>query len=193
MKKKHGQESYIIFRLLLKQGGPVETDEVSNFLCWGNCTLLYVLRRTLYASMMHWSSLRWCVHFFLLFTLLQTSVHDARLPLKFADYWQDNSRQADCSWNFIQTLEGWIHRFGGLLHKLYTSSISCLDKLCLPPSFSQYFCPFTLELLLQNSFQLKKITVTYCNAFALYPYFNDVKGVGWFSMSFNRAYLGISC
>jgi len=63
------------------------------------------------ASTMHWSSLRWCVHFFLLFTLLQTSVHDARLPLKFADYWQDNSRQADCSWNFIQTLEGWIHRF----------------------------------------------------------------------------------
>ena len=193
MKKKHGQEAYTIFRLLLKQGGPVETDEVSNFLCWGNCTLLYVLRRTLYASMMHWSSLRWCVHFFLLFTLLQTSVHDARLPLKFADYWQDNSRQADCSWNFIQTLEGWIHRFRGLLHKLYTCSISCLDKLCLLPSFLQYFCPFTLELLLQNSFQLKKITVTYCNAFALYPYFNDVKGVGWFSMSFNRAYLGISC
>ena len=109
--------------------------------------------------MMHWSSLRWCVHFFLLFTLLQTSVHDARLPLKFADYWQDNSRQADCSWNFIQTLEGWIHRFRGLLHKLYTCSISCLDKLCLLPSFLQYFCPFTLELLLQNSFQLKKITV----------------------------------
>jgi len=108
--------------------------------------------------MMHWSSLRWCVHFFL-FTLLQTSVHDARLPLKFADYWQDNSRQADCSWNFIQTLEGWIHRFRGLLHKLYTCSISCLDKLCLLPSFLQYFCPFTLELLLQNSFQLKKITV----------------------------------
>jgi len=145
------------------------------------------------ASTMHWSSLRWCVHFFLLFTLLQTLVHDARLPLKFADYWQDNSRQADCSWNFIQTLEGWIHRFRGLLHKLYTCSISCLDKLCLLPSFLQYFCPFTLELLLQNSFQLKKITVTYCNAFALYPYFNDVKGVGWFSMSFNRAYLVISC
>ena len=96
------------------------------------------------ASTMHWSSLRWCVHFFLLFTLLQTLVHDARLPLKFADYWQDNSRQADCSWNFIQTLEGWMHRFRGLLHKLYTCSISCLDKL---------------ELLLQNSFQLKKITV----------------------------------
>jgi len=127
--------------------------------------------------MMHWSSLRWCVHVFLLFTLLQTSEHDARLPSKFADYWQDNSRQADCSWNFIQTLEGWIHRFRGLLHKLYTCSISCLDKLCLLPSFLQYFCPFTLELLLQNSFQLKKITVTYCNVFALYPYFNDVKGV----------------
>ena len=134
-----------------------------------------------------------CSCFFLLFTLLQTSEHDARLPSKFADYWQDNSRQADCSWNFIQTLEGWIHRFRGLLHKLYTSSISCLDKLCLPPSFSQYFCPFTLELLLQNSFQLKKITVTYCNVFAFCPYFNDVKGVDWFIMSFNRAYLGISC
>jgi len=26
-----------------------------------------------------------------------------------------------------------------------------------------------LELLLQNSYQLKKITVTYCNVFALYP------------------------
>ena len=83
-----------------------------------------------------------CSCFF--FTLLQTSVHDARLPSKFADYWQDNSRQADYSWNFIQILEGWMHRFRGLLHKLYTCSISCLDKL---------------ELLLQNSFQLKKITV----------------------------------
>ena len=49
MKKKHGQEAYTIFRLLLKQGGPVETDEVSNFLCWGHCTLLYVFRHTLYA------------------------------------------------------------------------------------------------------------------------------------------------
>ena len=113
---------------------------------------------------------QWCIDlhyagvfmFFKIFTLLQTSVHDARLPSKFADYWQYNSRQADCSRNFIQTLEGWIHRFRGLLHKLYTCSISCLDKL---------------ELLLQNSFQLKKITVTYCNVFALYPYFNDVKGV----------------
>ena len=28
MKKKHGQEAYTIFRLLLKQHGPVETDEV---------------------------------------------------------------------------------------------------------------------------------------------------------------------
>jgi len=40
VKKKHGQEAYTIFRLLLKQAGPVETDEVSNFLCQGNCTLL---------------------------------------------------------------------------------------------------------------------------------------------------------
>ena len=28
---------------------------------------------------------------------------------------------------------------------------------------------------------------SYCNVFALYHYFNDVKGVDWFSMSFDRA------
>jgi len=30
VKKKHGQEAYTIFRLLLKQGGPVETDEITD-------------------------------------------------------------------------------------------------------------------------------------------------------------------
>ncbi|KAG2634830.1 DNA-directed RNA polymerase III subunit rpc3-like [Panicum virgatum] len=30
MKKKHGQEAYTIFRLLLKQAGPVETDEITD-------------------------------------------------------------------------------------------------------------------------------------------------------------------
>lgn len=118
----------------------------------------------LYASVTLWSSLHLYVHvFFFIFTrqhdyLLPTSMRNGRLPLKFADYRQDYSRQADCSWNFIQTLEGWIHRFRGLLHKLYTNSISCLDKISLIPSFLQYFCTFTLELLCQNIFQLKKIS-----------------------------------
>jgi len=86
VKKKHGQEAYTIFRLLLKQGGPVETDEVSNFLCWGNCTLLYVLRRTLYASMMHWSSLRWCVHvFFSLCYKLRCMMLDFHRNLQITD------------------------------------------------------------------------------------------------------------
>jgi len=30
VKKKHGQEAYTIFRLLLKQAGPVETDEITD-------------------------------------------------------------------------------------------------------------------------------------------------------------------
>lgn len=30
VKKKHGQEAYTIFRLLLKQGSPVETDEITD-------------------------------------------------------------------------------------------------------------------------------------------------------------------
>ena len=87
MKKKHGQEAYTIFRLLLKQRGPVETDEVIFYA--EDIALFCMFSDTLYMQCINDALIfitLVCSCFFLLFTLLQTSEHDARLPSKFADY-----------------------------------------------------------------------------------------------------------
>ena len=41
---------------------------------------------------------------------------------KCADYWHNNSGQADCSFNFVQTMEWWAHWYRGLSPSFHQKS-----------------------------------------------------------------------
>ena len=116
--------------------------------------------------------------------VLQTSVCNAGLSSQFADYWQDNSRQAGCSWNYIQTLEGRIHRFRGLLYKQNTQHFLLRQAFCfILKILSLYFG------VAASNISHGRLTVYLLQCFQSLTNFNDVKEVNWFSMSFNSASL----
>lgn len=158
VRKKHGQGAYTIFRLLLKQGCPVETDEVSHF-AQEKCTLLYVFSCTSGINYALTFITLLCSCFFYLFTRqhaiqLQTSIHNVYFHLcrLLTGQFQTSKLFMRLYANFGR-MNTQSQRF--VSETLYMQHFLCIQALSNPILFTT-FLSFTEDLLLQSIFQLKK-------------------------------------